>query len=200
MNIYILLYVCHRQSQSSATKKSPSGDIPQEVTQEANRRPVQRGQSEDMPNTYRSQVIWPLLVIHESVLFKLHMSDIYWSVKQCLFCLALRVSQEFVEMTDMENDSDGGGYPVLEGHGRAASMPRLNAGFQVNISYHHGHMRSFWWELKITAAQPLFLILTKLNPAKKEAAGGGLCTDRGKSSEWAAVWDNGWMEVIGRVY
>ncbi len=132
---FILLYVCHRQSQSSATKKSPSGDIPQEVTQEANRRPVQRGQSEDVPNTYRSQVIWPLLVIHESVLFKLHVSDIYRSVKQCLFCLALRASQELVEMTDMENDSDGGGYPVLEGHGRAASMPRLNAGFQVNISY-----------------------------------------------------------------
>ncbi|XP_026052233.1 voltage-dependent N-type calcium channel subunit alpha-1B-like isoform X1 [Carassius auratus] len=80
------------QSQSSAMKKSPSGDIPQEVTQEANRRPLQRGQSEDVPNTYRSQ--------------------------------------EFVEMTDMENDSDVGGYPVLEGHGRAASMPRLNAGFQ----------------------------------------------------------------------
>uniref|UniRef100_A0A672MU23 Voltage-dependent N-type calcium channel subunit alpha n=1 Tax=Sinocyclocheilus grahami TaxID=75366 RepID=A0A672MU23_SINGR len=85
------------QSQSSAMKTSPSGDIPQEVTQEANRRPVQRGQSVDVPNTYRSQ--------------------------------------ELVEMTDMENDSDVGGYPVLEGHGRAASMPRLNAGFQVNISY-----------------------------------------------------------------
>ncbi|XP_016141680.1 voltage-dependent N-type calcium channel subunit alpha-1B-like [Sinocyclocheilus grahami] len=80
------------QSQSSAMKTSPSGDIPQEVTQEANRRPVQRGQSVDVPNTYRSQ--------------------------------------ELVEMTDMENDSDVGGYPVLEGHGRAASMPRLNAGFQ----------------------------------------------------------------------
>ncbi|XP_016403744.1 probable voltage-dependent N-type calcium channel subunit alpha-1B [Sinocyclocheilus rhinocerous] len=80
------------QSQSSAMKKSPSGGIPQEVTQEVNRRPVQRGQSEDVPNTYRSQ--------------------------------------ELVEMTDMENDSDVGGYPVLEGHGRAASMPRLNAGFQ----------------------------------------------------------------------
>uniref|UniRef100_A0A8C1NHH2 Voltage-dependent N-type calcium channel subunit alpha-1B n=1 Tax=Cyprinus carpio TaxID=7962 RepID=A0A8C1NHH2_CYPCA len=53
----------------------------------------------------------------------------------CLFCLALRMLQELVEMTDMENDSDVGGYPVLEGHGRAASMPRLNAGFQVNISY-----------------------------------------------------------------
>ncbi|XP_016085063.1 voltage-dependent N-type calcium channel subunit alpha-1B-like [Sinocyclocheilus grahami] len=80
------------QSQSSAMKKSPSGGIPQEVTQEVNRRPVQWGQSEDVPNTYRSQ--------------------------------------ELVEMTDMENDSDVGGYPVLEGHGRAASMPRLNAGFQ----------------------------------------------------------------------
>ncbi|XP_056303118.1 voltage-dependent N-type calcium channel subunit alpha-1B [Danio aesculapii] len=80
------------QSQSSAMKKSPSGGPPQEVTQEMNRKPVQRGQSEDVPNTYRSQ--------------------------------------ELVEMTDMENDSDVGGYHVLEGHGRAASMPRLNAGFQ----------------------------------------------------------------------
>ncbi|XP_048022437.1 voltage-dependent N-type calcium channel subunit alpha-1B isoform X9 [Megalobrama amblycephala] len=80
------------QSQSSGMKKFPSGGIPQEAAQEANRRPVQRGQSEDVPNTYRSQ--------------------------------------ELVEMSDMENDSDVGGYPVLEGHGRAASMPRLNAGFQ----------------------------------------------------------------------
>uniref|UniRef100_A0A8C2AXX7 Voltage-dependent N-type calcium channel subunit alpha n=1 Tax=Cyprinus carpio TaxID=7962 RepID=A0A8C2AXX7_CYPCA len=68
-------------------------------------------------------------------LFKLHVSDIYRSVKRCLFCLVLCVWQELVEMTDMENDSDVGRYPVLEGHGRAASMPRLNAGFQVNISY-----------------------------------------------------------------
>uniref|UniRef100_A0A8C2AVD5 Voltage-dependent N-type calcium channel subunit alpha n=1 Tax=Cyprinus carpio TaxID=7962 RepID=A0A8C2AVD5_CYPCA len=74
-------------------------------------------------------------LIPESVLFKLHVSDIYRSVKRCLFCLVLCVWQELVEMTDMENDSDVGRYPVLEGHGRAASMPRLNAGFQVNISY-----------------------------------------------------------------
>jgi len=58
--------------------------------------------------------------------------------------------QELVEMSDLENDSDVGGYPVLEGHGRAASMPRLNAGFQVNIcSICSGHMRSFWWELGV---------------------------------------------------
>ncbi|KAI5091433.1 voltage-dependent N-type calcium channel subunit alpha-1B isoform X2, partial [Silurus meridionalis] len=39
-------------------------------------------------------------------------------------------SQELVEMTDMENNSDVGGFSTLEGHGRAASMPRLSAGFQ----------------------------------------------------------------------
>ncbi|KAA0719893.1 Voltage-dependent N-type calcium channel subunit alpha-1B [Triplophysa tibetana] len=39
-------------------------------------------------------------------------------------------SQELLEMTYMENDSDVEGYPVMEGHGRAASMPRLNAGYQ----------------------------------------------------------------------
>lgn len=39
-------------------------------------------------------------------------------------------------MTYMENDSDVGGYPVLEGHGRAASMPRLNTGIQVSQSLH----------------------------------------------------------------
>uniref|UniRef100_A0A3B4D878 Voltage-dependent N-type calcium channel subunit alpha n=1 Tax=Pygocentrus nattereri TaxID=42514 RepID=A0A3B4D878_PYGNA len=37
---------------------------------------------------------------------------------------------ELVEMTDMENDSDVGGFSTLEGHGRAASMPRLSAGVQ----------------------------------------------------------------------
>ncbi len=64
-------------------------------TQEANRRPVQRVQSEDVPNTYRSQVIWHLLVIHESVLFKFHVSDIYWSVNSVCFvwlCVCLRNS------------------------------------------------------------------------------------------------------------
>ncbi|XP_060791513.1 voltage-dependent N-type calcium channel subunit alpha-1B isoform X4 [Neoarius graeffei] len=39
-------------------------------------------------------------------------------------------SQELVEMMDMENNSDVGGFSALEGHGRAASMPRLSAGFQ----------------------------------------------------------------------
>ncbi|KAF5896241.1 voltage-dependent N-type calcium channel subunit alpha-1B-like isoform X3, partial [Clarias magur] len=39
-------------------------------------------------------------------------------------------SQELVEMTDTENNSDVGGFSTLEGHGRAASMPRLSAGFQ----------------------------------------------------------------------
>ncbi|GAA6097065.1 voltage-dependent N-type calcium channel subunit alpha-1B isoform X1 [Tachysurus ichikawai] len=39
-------------------------------------------------------------------------------------------SQELVEMTDMENNSDVVGFSTLEGHGRAASMPRLSAGFQ----------------------------------------------------------------------
>ncbi|XP_053096179.1 voltage-dependent N-type calcium channel subunit alpha-1B isoform X4 [Pangasianodon hypophthalmus] len=39
-------------------------------------------------------------------------------------------SQELVEMTDMENNSDVGGFSTLEGHGRAASMPRLSTGFQ----------------------------------------------------------------------
>lgn len=54
----LIFFLYHRQSQSSGTKKFPSGGIPQEVAQEANRRPVQRGQSEDVPNTYRSQVIY----------------------------------------------------------------------------------------------------------------------------------------------
>ncbi|XP_062867334.1 voltage-dependent N-type calcium channel subunit alpha-1B [Trichomycterus rosablanca] len=45
-------------------------------------------------------------------------------------------SQELVEMTDMDNDSDVGAFPTLEGHGRAASMPRLSAGFQRNHSRH----------------------------------------------------------------
>ncbi|KAM4635714.1 voltage-dependent N-type calcium channel subunit alpha-1B [Polymixia lowei] len=35
--------------------------------------------------------------------------------------------QESVEMNQVENSSDAESYPSLEGHGRAASMPRLNA-------------------------------------------------------------------------
>ncbi|XP_030625015.1 voltage-dependent N-type calcium channel subunit alpha-1B [Chanos chanos] len=79
-------------SQGSAMKKSPSGDMPQEALQQRSRMSIQRGQSEDVPNSAKSQ--------------------------------------ELVEMTEMENDSDVGGYSTLDGHGRAASMPRLNAEFQ----------------------------------------------------------------------
>uniref|UniRef100_A0A8C1NIV2 Voltage-dependent N-type calcium channel subunit alpha-1B n=1 Tax=Cyprinus carpio TaxID=7962 RepID=A0A8C1NIV2_CYPCA len=79
----------------------------------------------------------------------------------CLFCLALRMLQELVEMTDMENDSDVGGYPVLEGHGRAASMPRLNAGFQVNISY-----PSWPYEFPIADVSPMRRSTSSLTPQR----------------------------------
>uniref|UniRef100_A0A8C2B1H9 Voltage-dependent N-type calcium channel subunit alpha-1B n=1 Tax=Cyprinus carpio TaxID=7962 RepID=A0A8C2B1H9_CYPCA len=79
----------------------------------------------------------------------------------CLFCLALRMLQELVEMTDMENDSDVGRYPVLEGHGRAASMPRLNAGFQVNISY-----PSWPYELPIADVSPMRRSTSSLTPQR----------------------------------
>uniref|UniRef100_A0A8C2KJM7 Voltage-dependent N-type calcium channel subunit alpha-1B n=1 Tax=Cyprinus carpio TaxID=7962 RepID=A0A8C2KJM7_CYPCA len=79
----------------------------------------------------------------------------------CLFCLALRMLQEIVEMTDMENDSDVGGYPVLEGHGRAASMPRLNAGFQVNISY-----PSWPYEFPIADVSPMRRSTSSLTPQR----------------------------------
>ncbi|XP_072517638.1 voltage-dependent N-type calcium channel subunit alpha-1B isoform X2 [Salminus brasiliensis] len=45
--------------------------------------------------------------------------------------------QELVEMTDMENDTDVGCFSTLEGHGRAASMPRLSAGFQRSHLRHN---------------------------------------------------------------
>uniref|UniRef100_A0A671Q3B8 Voltage-dependent N-type calcium channel subunit alpha n=1 Tax=Sinocyclocheilus anshuiensis TaxID=1608454 RepID=A0A671Q3B8_9TELE len=79
----------------------------------------------------------------------------------CLFCLALCMLQELVEMTDMENDSDVGGYPVLEGHGRAASMPRLNAGFQVNISY-----PSWPYEFPIADVSPMRRSTSSLTPQR----------------------------------
>lgn len=47
-------------------------------------------------------------------------------------------------MTYMENDSDVDGYPVMEGHGRAASMPRLNAGYQVSQSLHVTKRMNGW--------------------------------------------------------
>lgn len=41
-------------------------------------------------------------------------------------------SQEFVEVKHVENTSDTEGYPSLEGHYRAASLPRLNAEYYVS--------------------------------------------------------------------
>ncbi|XP_078126806.1 voltage-dependent N-type calcium channel subunit alpha-1B isoform X1 [Sander vitreus] len=43
--------------------------------------------------------------------------------------------QEFVELKQVENISDTEGYPILEGHCRAASLPRLNA------EYYRSHPR-----------------------------------------------------------
>lgn len=62
---------------------------------------------------------------------------VYLSVH--MFVCTVWILQELVEMTDMENNSDVGGFSTLEGHGRAASMPRLSAGFQVSLSLFHSH-------------------------------------------------------------
>ena len=42
--------------------------------------------------------------------------------------------QEMVELKQVENISDTEGYPSLEGHCRAASLPRLNAEYYVSSS------------------------------------------------------------------
>lgn len=42
--------------------------------------------------------------------------------------------QEFVELKQVENLSDSEEYPSLEGHSRAASLPRLNAEYYVSSS------------------------------------------------------------------
>uniref|UniRef100_A0A8C1QQP4 Voltage-dependent N-type calcium channel subunit alpha n=1 Tax=Cyprinus carpio TaxID=7962 RepID=A0A8C1QQP4_CYPCA len=79
----ILIIRCRLiQSQSSAMKTSPSGDIPQEVTQEAKRRPVQRGQSEDVPNTYRSQYCARHVSSPSSHFFVFHMLTRFISTTQ----------------------------------------------------------------------------------------------------------------------
>ncbi|XP_051959881.1 voltage-dependent N-type calcium channel subunit alpha-1B [Xyrauchen texanus] len=113
------------QSQSSAMKKSSSGDTSQEVAQETNRKKVQHVQSVDMPNIYKSQ--------------------------------------ELVEMTDVENDSDIGGYPVLGGHGRAASMPRLNAGFQRSHLRHSAGT----YLAPITDVSPMRRSTSSLTPQRR---------------------------------
>lgn len=57
-NIWKIVFcLCVHRLYSSAMKKSLSGDFPQEDIREANRRSVQRGHSDEVPNTSTSQVL-----------------------------------------------------------------------------------------------------------------------------------------------
>ena len=49
-------------------------------------------------------------------------------------CFSLFYLQESVELKQVEIVSDTEGYPNLEGHSRAASLPRLNAEYYVRPS------------------------------------------------------------------
>ncbi|XP_061732899.1 voltage-dependent N-type calcium channel subunit alpha-1B-like [Nerophis ophidion] len=94
--------------QKSAIKHSQSGDVSQAALRPKGRRKLQRGQSEDVPCSTRPQV-------HQDVVFLL---------------------QDAVEMKPVENMSDRETYSGLEGHGRASSLPRLNAEFYRSHSRH----------------------------------------------------------------
>ncbi|XP_042565276.1 probable voltage-dependent N-type calcium channel subunit alpha-1B [Clupea harengus] len=76
------------QTQSSAMKKSPSGEAPQEG-QQRSRQSVQRGQSDDTQTSSKTQ-------------------------------------ESGAELSDLEYTSDMERFSILEGPGRASSMPRLN--------------------------------------------------------------------------
>lgn len=52
----------------------------------------------------------------------------------CLHTYFFFFCQELVELQQVENISDTEGYPSLEGHCRAASLPRLNAEYYVSSS------------------------------------------------------------------
>lgn len=56
------------------------------------------------------------------------------SIDLCFFVFLFFYLQESVEMKQVENISDTEGYPNLEGHCRAASLPRLNAEYYVSPS------------------------------------------------------------------
>nr|XP_061836742.1 voltage-dependent N-type calcium channel subunit alpha-1B isoform X2 [Nerophis lumbriciformis] len=94
--------------QKSSIKHSQSGDVSQAALRPKGRRKLQRGQSEDVPCSTRPQV-------HQDVVFRL---------------------QDAVEMKPVENMSDREALSGLEGHGRASSLPRLNAEFYRSHSRH----------------------------------------------------------------
>lgn len=120
-----------RVNQRSAIKHSQSGDVSQATQRPTGRRKLQRGQSEDVTYSTRPQVqkhttensrrlihmLYPTNLIHTRVL---------------LFLFSPR--QELVELKQVENISDSEEYPSLEGHSRAASLPRLNAEYYVRPS------------------------------------------------------------------
>lgn len=113
----------HRLNHRSTIKHSQSGDVSQTAQQRPKgRRKLQRGQSEDVPYSPRPQV-HTKKTLHSNFLHLLCCLHTYYY----FFFL-----QECVELKQVENVSDTEGYPSLEGHCRAASLPRLNAEYYVS--------------------------------------------------------------------
>uniref|UniRef100_A0A672JN68 Voltage-dependent N-type calcium channel subunit alpha n=1 Tax=Salarias fasciatus TaxID=181472 RepID=A0A672JN68_SALFA len=76
--------------------------------------------------------------------------------------------QEQVEMKQVENISDTEGYPSLEGHCRAASLPRLNAEYYVSPSVLRAHRLLFYHSPLFT---DLFLSpIVDLSPIRRSAS------------------------------
>lgn len=119
----------YRLNQRSSIKHSQSGDVSQAAQRPKGRRKLQRGLSEDVPYSTRPQVHQHKensiinVTLHSTSLCCLHTYYYY-----------LFFFQELVELKQVENISDTEGYPNLEGHCRAASLPRLNAEYYVSSS------------------------------------------------------------------
>lgn len=121
--------VCtYRPNKRSAIKHSQSGDVSQAAYRPKGRRKLQRGQSEDVPYPTRPQV---LLLLRLPLLQLLSLSISCCCIRPPLLALCF---QEAVERKRVENVSDNEAYPSLEGQGRAASLPRLNAEYYVSPS------------------------------------------------------------------
>lgn len=110
-------------------KHSQSGDVSQAAQKPKGRKKLHRGKSEDVPYFIEPQVQKTATQLNVTLL----------STFQC--CLRVQhifsfSSQEFVEVKHVEKTSDTERYPSLEGHYRAASLPRLNAEYYVSSAAH----------------------------------------------------------------
>lgn len=120
---FSLCVLSYRQNRRSAIKHSQSGDVSQATQRLKGRKKLQRGLSEDVPYCTRPQVRGRTL--GRTLAKRLPRR---WQRRHS----SSHSLQESVELKQVDNISDTDEYLSLDGHGRAASLPRLNAEYYVS--------------------------------------------------------------------